>query len=121
MDKQLRKADMGWTGAIIILCQVISSFQASKSVSEELKDLKISILDIRVDQEKNFVRKEQAKTFEAKIEEIKEDVKDIKKQIKHLRSEYAYSDPKGIVGCAFMEDKRHAFSRRDYHFTAFTH
>lgn len=67
---------MGLAGAIIVVAQVITQFFSSshsnKNISEELQQ-------IRADQEKYFVRKDELQIVSNKIDKLGRDVTEIKK------------------------------------------
>lgn len=72
----LRRRHMGLAGAIIVVAQVITQFFSSshsnKNISEELQQ-------IRADQEKYFVRKDELQIVSNKIDKLGRDVTEIKK------------------------------------------
>jgi len=97
---------MGIASAIVVVAQLLSSYQSTNKLSDELKDLKDSIRIIKLDQE-TFVKKDQANSLQTKIEELGDDIKDIKKQLKKMRSDYVqyesglYEDE---VACEYVEN-----------------
>lgn len=99
MDKQLRKSDMGLTGAIIILCQVISSLQTSRNLSSEFDELKFQFLNAKAEQEQYFVKKEELKKVSFKLDSMNDRLDIIQKQIKFLK-DFAWSEPQTVIGCA---------------------
>lgn len=102
----LKKRDMGIAGAIIVLSQVISNFQSSKSISEEFKDLKNQFIQLQLDQEKYFVKKSDMKKVVSQLDKMNEELSKINDQIESIRDTTAFLEPfddqkkeNSIIGC----------------------
>lgn len=98
----LRKRDMGLAGAIIVLAQVLSSFQTSRNLSNEMDQLKSEFQIVRFEQEKYFVKKKELKNVIVKLDSMKVQLAGIRQQLRSIRH-IALNDDDNIVGCSFKE------------------
>lgn len=97
--KTLKRTDMGLTGAVIILCQVISSFQSSRNLSQEIDQLKSAFHEEKAEHEKYFVKKEELGEVSLKLDKMSKRLFVIQKQIKNLN--FVSSDSETIIGCRY--------------------
>jgi Ser-tRNA(Ala) deacylase AlaX len=86
----LRRRHMGLAGAIIIISQVItqyfSSSHSNKNISEEL-------LQMKINQEKYFVKKEELEQVSSKIDKMRKDLADMNDKIRFIKR-YVSSEEK---------------------------
>lgn len=87
-----RRRDMGIAGAVVILSQVLTNYQSTNTVATEIRELKDAIQDIRKEQRTTFARKEQLKSLETSMDEVKSELQEIKKQIRRLSNQYAEAE-----------------------------
>src|SRR4051812_36599657 len=78
----LRRRHMGLAGAIIIVSQIITQYfsnhNSSKNISEEIKE-------IRADQEKYFVKKDELQSVSIKIDKIRNDLSEMDSKIRFIK------------------------------------
>lgn len=98
----LRRRDMGLTGAIIVLAQVLSSFQANRNLSQDIEDLKSQIHQAKEDRQKYFVKKEEFQAVVITLDKMADQLDDINKEIKSIKDDYvSYAAEDGTVSCVY--------------------
>jgi hypothetical protein len=87
----LKKRDMGIASILIVVSQLASTFQTSKGISDDIRDLRAEIASVRKDHEKYFVKKEELGTVVVTLNRMTKELVRINQQIKTLR-DTAYID-----------------------------
>lgn len=105
-SSQLKKRDMGLAGAVIVLAQVISNFQSTRNLSNEIDQLKTEFHQVRSDQEQYFVKKEELKVVTVKLDSMSGQLSKIRNQIKSMTdSDVAFN--KSFIGCSSFSQADH--------------
>lgn len=95
----VKRGELGLAGSLIVLAQVLSSYQSTSSVSSDIQGLRSDIEDIRKDQGLYFVKKDDLRSVQSKISKINDQLTEIKKQIRALRSDYAFLPAEPEIEC----------------------
>ncbi len=110
LDPRLaNKKDMGLAGAILVLSQVLSSYQSTQKVTAELADLKGAFTLMRSDQEKYFVKKEELVVVVRKLDQLVVEMSRVRRNIKSMSEEFVtlQLEPEhNLVGACALEDNR---------------
>ncbi len=85
----LKRRDISLTGAIILISQALTSFHSSHRLSKEMEAFKASFLQLKIDQEKFFVKKEELKTVVTKLDSVKKELTELNEQIKQAETSHA--------------------------------
>lgn len=68
--KTIKKTDVGLAGAVIVLAQVLASFQSSKNLSEEMDKLRSDFRALKSEQEVYFVKREELNKVSIKLDKL---------------------------------------------------
>jgi hypothetical protein len=103
--------DYSLPGAVmIVVSQVISSFQSSENIKGEIEKFRKEVQQMVIDRETYFVRKTELALISNKIDRLNEKMGRVSEQIKNMRSEQRYSMNQEredeIIGCSFKPKKR---------------
>ncbi len=80
----VRRRDMGLASVAVILSQVLSSFQSNRDLSKDIQQIRTEFHQIRDDQEKYFVRKEELRRVDEKLDLMNTQLAQIRVQIKKI-------------------------------------
>lgn len=83
--KLLLRKDLGIAGTVVVLSQLITSFQSQQTVTERIDKLSETIQVMRLDVEQFFVRKTDLQNLSHKIDQLSE-------QVAHIKEHLDYSD-----------------------------
>jgi hypothetical protein len=100
----LRRRHMGLAGGIIIVSQIITQYFSS---SHSTKNIYEEVRQIRSDQEKFFVKKEELESVSHKLDRLRKDLSEMDDRIKFIKR-YVSSDSKSKpinLSRFVMEDK----------------
>lgn len=104
MDKDpLKKRDLGLAGIVVVICQTLTNYHSSGNVSDQVRELRLDLEDLRMHQEKHFVRKEEIKSLELKLDDLKSQVIKLNGQIDKLSKDYAGLEDPGEYACMVEE------------------
>ena len=97
------KKELGISSLVVIIAQVISTFQGTGSVQNEIKELKKEIHESSIERERFFVRKSDIEPMKVKIDSVHLELSDINRKITRLAGKFKKQsdiDP-GFVGSDF--------------------
>jgi len=99
----VKRRDIGIAGALIILSQAITSSQSSNSITNQIDELRNQLIQLKVDREQYFVRKDELKKVINKLDKMQVDIATINEQIKWLRhmAELDTRYDEEVVGCLY--------------------
>lgn len=84
MEKpSLKKRDLGVAGLAVVLIQALSSYQASQSVTDELRR---ELQELKLNQEQYFVRKTEMAQFGSKMDKVFHQLGKLEQQVSSLKS-----------------------------------
>ncbi len=70
MPQTIKRSEFGLAGAIIILAQALTNFHSSTGILQEVESLKASVHQLKVDQEKYLVKKDEFKQLVTKLDKV---------------------------------------------------
>lgn len=102
-DKQLNRRDMGLTGALIVIAQVISSFHSTSNLSRDIDEMRQEFVQVKSDTEKYFVKKEELGKVVVKLDKMNDQLVKIGKQIKSVKDLSQVSE-EDLMACDNLTD-----------------
>jgi chromosome segregation ATPase len=85
----LKRKDMGLASVIIVLTQIISTFNSSQKNATDFKELKASFDDLHNYREKFLVKKDDLKSLTTKLDRLHSQFVKLNKEIKSIKNDYA--------------------------------
>lgn len=98
-ETTLKRRDMGFTGAVILLAQVMATLQSSRNLSNELDELKNQFNLVKTEQAKYFVKREELKQLALKLDAMNDQLIKIGHQIRKFKDDYALKEDLDGLGC----------------------
>ncbi len=104
---QIKRGEMGIAGAIIVISQVLSQFQITRNTGKEVDELKQEFRQVKIDQEKYFVKKEEMRLVVNKLEQMASELASMTREIKSIREDgfltLDLDHPGDVIGCSDTE------------------
>lgn len=100
----IRRKDFGIAGALIVLSQLLSSFQSSQNVSKEIEKVKDDFNESLIEREEFFVRKTDIVAMTSKLDQMNEQLIKVNEQLNSLKSyvkdNFALNKTEKTIGCS---------------------
>ncbi len=101
----IRRKDVGIAGAVIVLSQLLSSFQSSQTVTTQMGHLQEEFQQLKVDRELYFVRKADIVPLTEKLDKLNDKLISINENvsvIKRFLKDNKFYDEVGYLGCVSL-------------------